>query len=44
MLSIVSTKEEHQTFTHAWRKKFPYSDTKLIPKGVENFARELYKN
>ncbi len=44
MLSILSTKEEHQTFTSAWRKKFPYGIIKPSFKKVGNFARELYKN
>jgi hypothetical protein len=44
MLSIVLTKEEHQIFTNAWRKKFPYGEAKPTPKEVENFARELYKD
>jgi len=44
MLSVVLTKEEHQVFTNAWRKKFPYGKPNPTAKEVENFAKEVYKD
>lgn len=46
MLSIVLTKEEHQVFTNAWRKKFPYGTdyTKVTQQQVESFAKTVYKD
>ncbi|MFD2288251.1 DUF4280 domain-containing protein [Pedobacter petrophilus] len=44
MLSVVLTKEEHQIFTNAWRKAFPYGKPKPTPRQVEDAAKEIYKD
>ncbi len=49
MLSVVLTPAEHQAFTNAWRKRFPYEgelghipyDT-LTPQQIQDAARKIY--
>lgn len=49
--SVVSTKEEYQIFTNAWREKIEYEGSKAATttlnatrEQVENTAREIYKD
>lgn len=46
MASVVVNPKQHQIFTNAWRKMFPYGTdySKLNPAQVENAAREIYAN
>jgi hypothetical protein len=46
-LTVAVTDAEHQVFTNAWRKAFPYGNTGAIPiteKAVLEAAREIYKD
>ena len=46
MLSVAVTEAEHQPFTNAWRRAFPYGSNyrQLSADQVMNKAREIYAN